>query len=152
MTIRNQDPFAAVRGHRHHAFAWAIAASIALLWLLFIATARATPVLDTLFGMNGIARIGGASGAEDFADAAARMTDGRIVFAGRSQGRASHNFAIRLTAAGQLDPTFGQCGDGTLFCSTPGAWPYSTTRRSWWPAPPAAISRWLATTATAPSI
>ena len=78
--------------------------------LVVVAPAFAVPVVDTTFGVNGIARVAAPSGVEDTAQSALRQPDGMMVVGGRSEGRASHAFAVRFTNAGSLDPMFGQAG------------------------------------------
>jgi uncharacterized delta-60 repeat protein len=69
---------------------------------------KANGALDTAFGTGGKARVD--FGDTEFAFAAARQADGRIVVAGRSLG--SGAVVARLRANGTLDPDFD--GDGRL--------------------------------------
>jgi uncharacterized delta-60 repeat protein len=83
----------------------------AMLGTIFVASgALAAPVVDTTFGTGGIARVGTPAGVEDIALASMRQPDGKMLVAGRTEGRASHAFAVRFTNAGTLDSTFGQGG------------------------------------------
>lgn len=92
------------RRRRHCSFCAALLICGAIL------SVRAAPVVDPLFGANGIARVASPSGAEETANAAAQLSDGRIVVAGTSRGHQSPLFVIRFTASGALDNSFGKDG------------------------------------------
>ncbi len=75
------------------------------------AVARFTPEgsFDSSFGVDGVVQTGFAAGSVEIAAAVAIQPDGRIVFAGASNG----NFAVaRYTTSGALDAGFS--GDGLL--------------------------------------
>ena len=72
--------------------------------------ARAAPALDSSFGSSGIVRIEMPSGAEDTPSASALQRDGKLLLAGRTEGRQSHAFVLRLLPNGTPDATFGQNG------------------------------------------
>lgn len=84
--------------------------------------ARATPVLDSSFGSNGVARIGVPSGAEDTPSASALQRDGKLLLAGWTVGRQTRAFVLRLLPNGALDASFGQ--NGAAFLNLPSGYNY----------------------------
>jgi uncharacterized delta-60 repeat protein len=70
-----------------------------------------TGTLDTTFGVGGIVVVALSAGGPDLVNAITLQQDGRIILAGFAQVNGNTDFAIvRLTATGNLDPTFGTGG------------------------------------------
>lgn len=84
------------------------------------AAARYTPdgVLDTGFGIGGLATVAGSAGS-DFASALAVRSDGGVVLAGSTTGAAGRAFGVaRLTASGTPAADFGAGGSVALDLSS----------------------------------
>jgi uncharacterized delta-60 repeat protein len=86
-------------------------AAVAALLVVFVPTARAEPgTADVSFGTDGSFRTN-LGGTYDWAYATVIQPDGRILAAGVSNARSTHDFAVaRYTADRDLDPTFGANG------------------------------------------
>jgi uncharacterized delta-60 repeat protein len=79
-----------------------------------IAKLKPDGTLDTTFGTNGLATIDFGAGDSDL-NAIAVAPDGKIVAVGKTEAGGTADWAVaRLTAAGALDPTFGDAGSGRV--------------------------------------
>ena len=68
------------------------------------------PLLDSVFGNAGIARIGLPSAVNETPTATSAQADGKLLVGGQSIGRTSRNFVVRFNRDGSLDSAFGNGG------------------------------------------